>query len=195
MGKKKRKKKEKKKTENIHGKCGGKSRQLNPHKQPYGSASVYLLQRVRFGCKLSVTCEEEKLCCDAVGLEGLHTHDEEQTREHTLGDEVEYDEERARHGAKGEEALGKVGDALFDDVGCFVFIVAFGVGAFASVGHNRGHAKRLGVEWRLGDETIGEGETEESGYACGESEEKEIPVEAGRFLQRELSSLCDEGRD
>jgi hypothetical protein len=39
---------------------------------------------------------------------------------------MQYNEQRASHGAEGEEALSKIADALLDDMvdnaGCFTFI-------------------------------------------------------------------------
>jgi len=73
---------------------------------------------------------------------------------------VEDDEERTRHGAEGQEALGEVGDALLDHVGGFK-----GVGGHSAVpglvvvvvgADGLGDAERLGMEWGLGDEAVGE---------------------------------------
>lgn len=49
------------------------------------------------------------------------------------------------------------------------------------------------MEGRLGDEAVGEGEPEDSGYARGEAEQEDIPVETGGFAERELGALGDEG--
>jgi hypothetical protein len=62
---------------------------------------------------------------------------------------VEDDEEGARHGAEGEEALSEVADALLDDMVDYAGGLAF-VG-FVWVGDLAGDAEGVGVEGRLGD--------------------------------------------
>ena len=112
-----------------------------------------------------------------------------------MGDEVQDDEERARHGAKSEEALGEVGDTLLDDVGGFKGVAAFVLALLVELLDGLGDAERLSVEGGLWDEAVGERQAEDAGNASGAAEEEEIPVETSRFAKRELGSLGDEGGD
>jgi len=133
--------------------------------------------------------EEEAFFRDAVLEQGLDAHDEEEAGEDTLRDEVQDDEERAGHGAEGEEALSEVGDALFDDVVNDAAGVAFV--CFVGVGRFAGDAKRFGVEGCLRDEAVGEGDAEEPADAGGQAQEEDVPVEAGGFAEREFGALGD----
>jgi hypothetical protein len=47
------------------------------------------------------------------------------------------------------------------------------------------------VEGGLRDQAVGEGQAEEAGYAGGEAEEEEVPVEAGGLFEREFGALGD----
>lgn len=58
-----------------------------------------------------------------------------------------------------------------------------------------GHAEGFGVEGGLGDQAVGEGKAEDASDPGGESEEEEVPVEAGRLLQRKFGALSNQGRD
>lgn len=98
------------------------------------------LQGLVGGGERTVAGEEEEFGGDAVPFEGLDAHDEEEACEDTLGDEVEDDEEGSAHGAEGEEALGEIGDALFDYVVDDAGGVAFGWAGFVRVGDLAGDA-------------------------------------------------------
>lgn len=106
---------------------------------------------------------------------------------------MQDNKQRAGHGAQGHEALGEVADALLDDVvgdaNGFAFVGVVFVGDVA------GDAESGCVERCLGDETVGEGNTQETGHEGGDSEQPEVPVEAGWLAQRELGSLGDKRRD
>lgn len=54
--------------------------------------------------------------CDAVPFECLDAHDEEQTRQYTLRNEVKYYQKWTGHGDQEQETLGQVADALFNDM-------------------------------------------------------------------------------
>lgn len=98
---------------------------------------------------------------------------------------MEDDEERARHGAEGQQALGEVGDALLDDVVGYLFRIPFLVGLGAR------YAEGGCVEGRLGYEAVGEGDAQQACDARGEAEEEDVPVEAGWFSEGELGALRD----
>jgi hypothetical protein len=74
---------------------------------------------------------------------------------------MQHNEQRASHGTEGEEALSQIADALLDDVvdnaGCFAFICLVCVSYLAC------YAERVGVEWGLWDEAIGERNAKEAG--------------------------------
>lgn len=115
-----------------------------------------------------VAAQEEYLGRDPVARERLVPHDEEQAGQHGLRDQVQHHEQRARHGAERQEALREVRYALLyyvrspDGV-----VVPLGLARLVRVDLGLGHAQRLGVEGRLGDQTVGEREAEESGHARG----------------------------
>lgn len=119
----------------------------------------------------------------------LHAHDEEEPRQHALRDQVEDDQEGAGHGDEEEKALRQIADALFHHVVRHPDDVSFGF----LVRDLAGHAKRIGVEWCLWDQSVGEGDSQKSRNACGQSEEEDVPVEAWWFAERELGSLRNEG--
>lgn len=50
------------------------------------------------------------------------------------------------------------------------------------------------MKWRLRDEPIWEGKTQETGDACCDAQKEDIPMEAGRLPEGELATLCNEGR-
>ncbi|KAF7552254.1 hypothetical protein G7046_g7464 [Stylonectria norvegica] len=158
--------------------------------KPDGGAARDLAQRSGSGREGAVARKEDELGRDAIGLERLHAHDEEEPREHAVRNQVDDDEERAGHGAEGEEALGEVGDALLDDMGGFEGVARGSV----VVSYGFGDAEGFRVEGRLRDETVGHGEAEEAGDTGGEAQEEEIPVEAGGFAEGEFAALGDEGR-
>lgn len=125
-----------------------------------------------------------------------------------MRDEAQDDEQGAGHGAQGQEALRKVGDALLDDVRAFDFpglvvgavvvafvVAAFVVGAVLVVVDDLGHAKRRGVERSLGNEAVGEGQAQDAGYAGGEAQEEDIPMEARGLFEGIFRALGDEGGD
>jgi hypothetical protein len=45
----------------------------------------------------------------------------------------------------------------------------------------------------LGDEPVGEGQGEDAGYAGGEAEQEDVPVEAGGLFEGIFGALGDEG--
>ena len=82
---------------------------------------------------------------------------------------------------------------MLDDVIDFGDDMAFPFAVFVGVRNDFCDAERVGVEGCLGDETIGEGDSEKTGHPSGESEEEEVPVEASRFAERELGALGNQG--
>lgn len=59
-------------------------------------------------------------------------------------------------------------------------VVAVLVGLFLLL-DGLGYAERLGVEGRLRDQSIGEGQAQYAGDAGGDAEEEKVPVETGRL--------------
>lgn len=84
-------------------------------------------------------------------------------------------------------------------VAALVVGVGFDIGAaalFAAFGaDDLGDAEGFRVKRRLRDEAVGEGEAEDPGYARGETEQEDVPVEACGLLEGELSALGNEGGD
>ncbi len=76
---------------------------------------------------------------------------------------MEDNEQGPCHCTEGQETLGEVADALFDDMiddaGCFAFV------CFVFVGFLAGDAEGVGMEGSLGDQTVGEWDPEEAGDA------------------------------
>lgn len=177
------------------GKGGAEADELDGDEEPDGAAAANLEEGVGRRGEGLVAAEEDELGGDAVGLEGLDAHDEEEAGKHAVGDEVQADEQRPRHGAEGEEALGEVGEALLDDVRGLGEVAALVLALFVDVLDGVGDAEGFGVEGGLGDEAVGEGQAQDAGDAGGEAEEEEVPVEAGGFSEGELGALGDEGRD
>lgn len=128
---------------------------------------------------------------DAVADQRLHAHNEEESRHHALRDQVEDDQEGAGHGDEEKQALRQITDTLFHHVVRHPDHMSFGF----LVRDLAGHAERIGVEWCLWYQSIGEGDSQKSRDARGQSEEEDIPVKARWFAERELGSLRDEGGD
>lgn len=190
------------------GEGGGKADELEHDEVPDDGAAGHLVEGVGGGRELLVAQQEEDLGRDAVFFEGLVSHDEEQARQDTLRDEAQDDEQGTGHGSQGQEALREVGDALLDDVGAFDFpglvvgavvvdfvVAAFVVRAVLVVVDDLGHAEGRGVERSLGNEAIGEGQAQDTGYAGGEAQEEDIPVEARGLFEWIFRALGDEGGD
>ena len=178
-----------------NGKRGGEAEELDGDEPPDGGAARDGAQGRGRRREVAVAGEVHDLGGDAVGLESLEAHDEEEAGEDAVGDEVQDDEQGPRHGAEGEEALGEVGDALLDDVGGFEGEVALVVALFVELLDGPRDAERLGVEGRLRDEAIGKGQAEDARDAGRQAEEEEVPVEAGGLAEGELAALGDERRD
>ena len=106
---------------------------------------------------------------------------------------MQDDEERAGHCDEEEEALTEVADALLDDVVDYADGGA-GSGLLAGVGDLFGDAEGGGVEGGLGDEAVGEGDTDEAGDTGCQAEQEDVPVEARGFAEGELGTLGNEGR-
>jgi hypothetical protein len=88
--------------------------------------------------------------------------------------------------------LGEVGEALFDYVVDFGYDVAFVGAFFVGIGDYFGDAEGVGVEGCLWDKAVWGGDAEESCDAGGETEEEEVPVEAGGFAEGKFGSLGNE---
>lgn len=112
-----------------------------------------------------------------------------------MWDEMNDDEEGPCHGAEGEQALCEVGYALLHDVGCFVGIFALVDALFVELLDGLGDAERLGVEGGLGNQAVGERQTQDARDTGGDAEKEHVPVEAGGFAERILAALGDERRD
>ena len=89
----------------------------------------------------------------------------------------------------------EVAYSLLDDVGGDGSDVAFAGAFFIVVGDEFGDAEGGGVEGCLGDEAIGEGDSEEACYACGCAKEEDIPMETGWFAKGKFGALSYEGGD
>lgn len=72
---------------------------------------------------------------------------------------MHHNEQGAGHGTESEEALGKIGYALFDHVRTLELPVAFIVAAFVIIVDDFCDAQGFRVKGSLGNETIGEGKT------------------------------------
>ena len=84
--------------------------------------------------------------------------------------------------------MSKIAHALFDDVVDDAGDGSWGC-LFGGIGNLFCDAEGVGVEGRLGDEAVGEGNSEKAGESRGETQEEDVPVEAGGFAKRELGSL------
>lgn len=73
--------------------------------------------------------------------------------------------------------------------------MALGGAVFVRVGDHFCYAQGVGVEGCLGDEAVGERDSEEAGYACCEAQEKDVPVETGGFAEWEFGALGYKGGD
>lgn len=67
--------------------------------------------------------------------------------------------------------------------------VAFGRARFRFVGYLARDTESVGVEGRLGDEAVGEWDTNEAGDAGCEAQEEDVPVEAGGFAEGKFGAL------
>ena len=90
-------------------------------------------------------------------MKSLKAHDEEEPRQDSVWYQMEDDEKRTRHGAKGKEALGKIGHTLFDNVGCFERILSLVFTLFIEFLDGFGDTKRFCVEGCLWDQAIWKG--------------------------------------
>lgn len=180
------------------GEGGAEADQLDDDKEPDGAAAdAGVAERVRRRGEGDVADEEQDLGGNSVAFEGLETHDEEETRQDTLGDQVQDSEEGPGHGDKGQKALSEVRQALLDDVGgaegeggC-----GFCVAGVLLIRDHLGDAERFGMEGGLRDETVGERQAEEAGDAGGKSEEEDVPVETSGLLEGKFAALGDKRRD
>ena len=82
--------------------------------------------------------------------------------------------------------MGKIADALLDDVVCD----ADGLAVF--VHDILGYAEGGGVEGSLRDEAVREREAEEARDGGGDAEKENVPVKAGWLAEWELGALGDE---
>lgn len=70
------------------GEGGAEAEELHGNKDPDCEPTAHAQERVARGREAAVACEEDELGGDAVCLQGLHSHDEKEAREHTVRDEV-----------------------------------------------------------------------------------------------------------
>ena len=124
----------------------------------------------------------------------MHAHDEEEACKDALWDEMENYKEGASHCSLRKESLDEIRNALFDNMRCFSDDVTFGGFIFICIGDDFCHAERGGVKRCLRDETVGEGDSKDAGYTCGDAEEEDIPVKAGWFAEGKFGTLSDQGR-
>jgi hypothetical protein len=175
------------------GKSRTETNEFNNDEYPDGGAAIELLERVGSRREVLVLGKENQLLCNAVTLKGLYTHNEEQAGHDALWDQVEDDEKWTGHCTESQKTLRKVAGSLFYYVVCNANGLAF-VGVIL-IRHLTGDTERSSVEWRLRNETVGEGYPKQTGNKGSETKEPKIPVEAGRFAERELGALRDERRD
>lgn len=171
------------------GKGGAEGEQLDGHKCPDGGSAFQPGQGVVGVGEFAVAREEQHFLRHPVADQRLHAHDEEESRQHALRDQVEDDQERAGHGDEEEKALRQITDALFHHVVRHSDHMPFGF----LVRDLAGHAKRIGVEWCLWDQSVGERDSQKSRDARGQSEEEDVPVEARWLAEGKFGSLRDEG--
>lgn len=140
------------------GEGGAEADELGGHEGPQRAAPPDAAERVVRGREVLVAEEVQQLLRDAVGLEGLVSHYEEQAGEHGLRDEVEDNEQWAGCRAEGQEALREVRYPLLDDVGALVGVVALGFWVvLVRVDFYYRDAERFRVERRLRNQAVGEG--------------------------------------
>lgn len=149
------------------GKGGTEANQLDNDKGPDCSSPVDSLQGVGSWREIFVLGEENQFLRDAVALESLDSHDEEQASHDALWNQVENNKKRTGHCAQSQESLSKIADALFYDVvgdsdGLALVRVIF-------IGNLAGDAESSSVERSLGNESIGEWDTKNSGNKGGEA--------------------------
>jgi hypothetical protein len=123
----------------------------------------------------------------------LDTHYEKESCQDTVRNKVKDYKEGASHGAKSKKPLSQVRHSLFDNVsrlkGIRTLIFALLIELLDSFSDAKGFCVKRG----LGDQPIGEGQSENAGYPSGDAEKEEVPVKSSRLSQWELASLCDEG--
>lgn len=82
-----------------NGKSGTEADEFDEDKDPNGGPTLDVSEGHGGRGEGLVAREKDELGGDAVGLEGLDAHDEEEAGQHAVGDQMEDDEEGARHGA------------------------------------------------------------------------------------------------
>lgn len=87
------------------GEGGAEADELDGDEGPDGAAAPDAVERVVSRGEVLVAEEEQQLRRDAVRLEGLVAHDEEQAGQHGLRDQMEHDEKWPRGRAEGQQAL------------------------------------------------------------------------------------------
>jgi len=85
--------------------------------------------------------------------------------------------------------LGEIGDSLFDCVIHFRGDVTFVGTVFVGISDDLGDAERVGMEWCLGNKSVGKGDAQKTGDASCEAQEKKIPVEACWFAKGKFGAL------
>jgi hypothetical protein len=83
---------------------------------------------------------------------------------------------------------------LFDDVGGFERVVALVVAFFVELFDCFCDAKGFSVKRRLGNQAIGKRKPKNTCNTCCGAKEENVPMETGRFPEREFTSLGDKGR-
>lgn len=125
-----------------------------------------------------------------------YPHDEEYASEYCGWHGMQNDQEGPCHSAPKRKTHKKMRNPLFYNRGSFYqrltnlrYFVILGLDKIQTcfvIG------ERIGVDRRLRDQAIGHGQSNESRDERGTTKEKEVPMEAGRFLERKLASLRSE---
>jgi len=174
-------------------KCCAKAKQLNCNKHPYSQTTFNPFQWVGWRSQLSILREKEELQSNAVACQSLAAHHEEQSRQHTLGYQMQNNQQRARHGDEKQQSLCEVADTLFDDViRCSGDLALVGL---VGIRDKLADAEAVGVERCLRNEAVGEWNAEDAGDEGGQAEQEDVPMESGGFAQGKFGALRDEGGD
>ena len=129
--------------------------------------------------------------------------DEEDAGEEAAGHSVQHRQQRACHCADQGESHQHVGDALFLDADGFddflVVLPFFGIRLVVAflclLQHVTVVGARIRVDGCLRDQAIGQWDADYAAYETGAAQKEEVPVEAGRFGEGKLLSLCGERAD
>lgn len=127
------------------------------------------------------------------GKEKTYANHKEHTGKNSIWHGVKDCQERSSHCPNKSQPHHKVTDALLDnclgsDHGAADLRI-FPLGGGDNAQSSRVDSERVGMDGRLGHETVGHGEPQDSGNERGAAQEEEVPVKTTGFLQWKLSGL------